>query len=115
MATKDAAALLSKDFVVVKLDLDRATGAKDIAKRYLDKDQGLPWFAFLDGNAKCLAFSVRPNYGNIGHPAQPDEVAFFRTMLQKMKKRLTDNDIDSLIRSLEAFNKAEGIQPAHPR
>jgi len=111
MATKDAATLLSKDFVAVKLDTGRSKAAKDIAKRYADKEQSLPWFAFLDGDARCLIHSIRPNGGNIGHPAAPDEVEYFRMMLQKVKKHLTDDEIKSLVQSLEAFNRAEGIQP----
>jgi len=113
MATKDAAALLSKDFVIVKIDTDRAIGAKDLAKRFIDKEQGLPWFVFLDGNGKRLIDSTRSKTGNIGHPAQPEEVAYFKTMIQQVKKHLTDNDVNALIQSLEAFNKAAGIQPAN--
>jgi len=109
MASKDVAALLSKEFITVKLDSDRGIGAKDIERRFIDKQQGLPWFAFLDANGKCLIHSVTPN-GNIGHPAKPDEVAYFRSMLQTVKTRLTAGEIDSLIQSIEAFNKAAGIQ-----
>ncbi|HTY63149.1 MAG TPA: hypothetical protein VMG30_12945 [Acidobacteriota bacterium] len=113
MATKDAAALLSKDFIIVKIDIDRGIGAKDLAKRFNDKEQGLPWFVFLDGNGKRLIDSLQPKTGSIGHPAQPEEVAYFKTMIQYVKKHLTDHDIDALIQSLEAFNKAAGIQPAN--
>jgi len=113
MATKDVAALIAKEFVTVKLDSDRGIGAKDIERRFIDKEQGLPWFAFLDVNGKCLIHSTRSNGSNIGHPAQSDEVAYFRTMLQTVKKHLTDNDISFLIQSLEAFNKAAGLQPTN--
>ena len=111
MATKDVAVLIAKEFVTVKLDLDRGIGAKDIERRFIDKEQGLPWFAFLDVNGKCLIHSIRPNGGNIGHPFQSDEVAYFNTMLQTVKKHLTENDINFLIQSLEAFNKSAGLQP----
>jgi hypothetical protein len=111
MATKDVSALIAKEFVPVKLDLDRGIGAKDIERRFIDKEAGLPWFAFLNVDGKCLIHSTRPNGSNIGHPAQSDEVAYFRTMLQTVKKNLTDNDINFLIQSLEAFNRAAGLQP----
>jgi hypothetical protein len=102
---------LSRDFVTVKLDSDRGIGAKDIAKRYIDKEQGLPWFAFLDANGNCLIHSTRPEGGNIGHPVQPDEIAYFKTMLERATMHLTNQEIDDLVRSLEGFNKAEGIHP----
>ncbi len=60
MASKDVAPLLAKEFVFAKLDFDRAKGAKEIEKRYIDKEQGLPWFAFLDGDGKALIHSTGP-------------------------------------------------------
>ena len=113
MATKNVAELISKEFVTVKLDADRDIGAKDIEKRYIDKEQGLPWFAFLDENGKCLIHSTRPDGGNIGHPAQPSELAYFKTMLETVKKQLAENEISFLIQSLEAFNKAASLQPVN--
>jgi hypothetical protein len=113
METKDVAALLATEFVVVKLDEDRGIGAKDIERRFIDKDPGLPWFAFLDSTGKCRIQSTRQDGSNIGHPVQPDEVSYFRTMLETVKKRLSENDINRLIQSLEAFNKAAGLQPSN--
>ncbi len=109
MASKDVAPLIAKEFVTVKLDFDRGIGAKDIEKRFIERSQGLPWFAFLDADGKCLIHSTREKGGNIGHPAQPDEVDYFKTMLQTVKKHLTDDDINFLIQSLVAFNKAAGV------
>jgi hypothetical protein len=104
MASKDVAPLLAREFVSVKLDFDRAKGAKEIQKRYIDKEQGLPWFAFLDGDGKALIHSTGPK-GNTGFPAQPEEIAHFNTMLQTVKKRLTDEEIAFLVTSLEEANK----------
>ena len=111
MASKDVAPLLAKEFVTVRLDFDRGIGAKDIERRYIKDDQGLPWIAFVDGDGKCLIHSTRDKDkgGNIGHPAKPDEVDYFKTMLQTVKRHLTDDDIGFLIKSIEAFNKAAGI------
>jgi hypothetical protein len=104
MASKDVAPLLAREFVFAKIDYDRAKGAKEIEKRYIDKEQGLPWFAFLDGDGKALIHSTGPK-GNTGFPAQPDEIAHFKTMLQTVKKRLTDEEIAFLVSSLEEANK----------
>ena len=109
MATKDVAPLLDKEFVFAALDFDRGIGAKEIEKRYTDKEQGLPWLVFLDGDAKKIIDSSipdgDPHPGNIGHPNQPYEVDYFKTMLKKAQKHLTDAEVDKLIDSLIAFNK----------
>jgi hypothetical protein len=107
MALPNVASLLQKEFVIVKLDFDRGIGAKDVEKRYIEKEQGLPWFAFIDGDGKALVTSTAPK-GNIGHPNSPDEVAYFKTMLQTVKHHLTDAEIEALIASLVAANKASG-------
>ena len=107
MALKDVAPVLAKEFVIVKLDYDRGVGAKDIEKRYIDKEQGLPWFAFIDGDGKALVTSTGPK-GNVGHPYQPEEVAHFKVMLQTVMRHLTDGEIDALIESIIAANKASG-------
>lgn len=104
MASTDIAPLLAKEFVVVKLDFDRAPGAQDLAKRYQTKDQGLPWMVIVDGDGKAIADSTGPE-GNIGFPAKDSEYAHFKTMLEKAKRHLTDKDIAALIASLEAANK----------
>ena len=106
MAARDVAPMIAKEFVTVKLDFDRGIGAKDIERRFIAKDPGLPWFAFLEPDGKCLIHSTRPDGSNIGHPFRPDEVTYFKTMLQTSKKHLTDSDINFLIQSIEAFNKA---------
>ena len=104
MASKDVAPVLAKEFVTLKLDFDRAKGAKEIQQRYIDKEQGLPWFAFLDGDGKALIHSTGPK-GNTGFPAQPEEIAHFKTMLETVKRHLTDADIAFLVTSLEEANR----------
>ena len=104
MALKDVAPILAKEFIPLMLDFDRQPGAKDIEKRYIDKEQGLPWFAFVDGDGKAVITSTGPK-GNVGHPYQPHEVEHFKTMLMKVKRHLTDADIDFLIKSIEEANK----------
>ena len=115
MASKEVAALVAKEFVTLKIDEDRGIGAKDLELRLIGKTaQGsLPSFAFLDVDGKSLITSMRPDSGNIGHPGTPEEVAYFKKMLQTVKKNLTDDEINSLIQSLEAFNKSRDIQPTN--
>lgn len=105
MALKDVAPLLTKEFVPLMLDYDRAIGARAIQKRYIATEQGLPWFAFIDGDGQAVITSTGAK-GNVGYPWEPHEIAHFRTMLLKAKKRLTDAEIDYLIMTLEEIRKA---------
>jgi hypothetical protein len=105
MASKDVAPILAKEFVSVKIDWDRMTGAKNLVKPSGSKNPGLPWFAFLDGEGKVLIDSIAPATGNTGFPAEPFEIAHFKTMLEKVKRHLTDEDIAKLITSLEEANR----------
>jgi hypothetical protein len=105
MASKDVAPILAKEFVSVKIDWDRMEGARDLVKPSSGGDPGLPWFAFLDGNGKVLIDSIAPTTGNVGFPAKDVEYAYFKTMLEKVKRHLTGEDIAKLIKSLEEANR----------
>jgi hypothetical protein len=104
MALHDVAPVLAREFVTLKLDFDRSRGAKEIALRYAGKDEGLPWFAFIDANGQAIVSSTGPK-GNVGAPWAPHEIDHFKTMLLKAKKQLTDAQIDALIASLQEFRK----------
>jgi len=105
MASKDVAPILAKEFVTLKLDWDRQPGARDLVKPSNGTNPGLPWFAFLDGDGNVLIDSIAPVTGNVGFPAKDVEYAHFKTMLEKVKRHLTDGDIAKLIQSLVAANK----------
>lgn len=101
LARPEIEKLLAKDFVDVKIDMDRMTNAKEVAQRYRkDLEGGIPWFAFLDHEGKPLATSDGPKV-NIGFPAAPEEIAHFVKMLQTSKKNLTDADITAIEKALK--------------
>jgi len=57
---------------------------------------GLPFFAFVDSRGEVIVNSKRPGQlhsegENIGYPAQPEEIAWFMTMLKKAAPRITAN------------------------
>ena len=111
MALPNVAPVLAKEFIPVKLDYDRGIGAKDVEHRYVTREQGLPWFAFIDGNGKAIATSdAQPDErGNVGCPWEPDEIAWFKTMLKTAPRHLSDAEIEGLIASLQEFRrKTEG-------
>lgn len=106
MARPEIAALLAKDFVDLKIDVDRAVGAKAIQERFpKSSDQGIPWFAFLDADGKTLADSNGAKGRNVGFPASEDELAHFATMLGAARVHLTQDDVAALLASLAPKKK----------
>jgi thioredoxin-related protein len=105
LARPEVAATLSKDFVEVKIDIDRTEGGKALLKRYnTNGSGGIPWFAFIDGKDKVLAASDGPR-GNIGFPYEEAEIEHFLKMLETSKPRLTRKDLEGLHAALKAERK----------
>ena len=117
MASPDVAPLIAKDFVYLKIDVERALGGKELHEKRIAgaaaKDgtdpklsSGIPWFVFLDAQGTLLADSNGPK-GNIGFPAQPEEIDHFTKMLQQVAVHLTADDIATIQRSLAPKPKSE--------
>ena len=97
--------MLQKDYVLVSLDSRNKRGDQVIGKLRSGHDGGgIPWFVVLDAEGKEIVSSDGPK-GNVGCPAQPDEIAWFRTMLERTKKRLTAAELDVIQRANEASAK----------
>ncbi|AWM41355.1 thiol:disulfide interchange protein precursor [Gemmata obscuriglobus] len=106
LARPDIAALVGKDYVDVKIDQDRMIGAKEVFEKYHpEKSGGIPWFVVLDGAGKALVTSDGPK-GNIGFPAEPGEIEHFAKMITATRKRLTDQELDTLKAALTPPPKA---------
>jgi thiol:disulfide interchange protein len=94
LAEPRIAEILAKDYVLLKIDLDRMRDAKPVcARRGLKTDAGLPWLAILAADGKLLATSEAPatsgsTGGNIGYPVKPEEIAHFMQMLEKTQRHL---------------------------
>jgi thioredoxin-related protein len=107
MAQPEVSAMLGKEFVDVRIDIDRMEGGKEILERYNTTGKGgIPWFAFLDAKGKVIVTSDGPK-GNIGFPYAEHEVAYFAKMLGTAKRHLSQSDIESIEQSLKAPKKAE--------
>lgn len=108
MRRPEIAELLAKDFVDCKVDTDRMTGGQamlDAQRKEVGVDGGgIPWFVFLDEDGKVLANSNGPK-GNTGFPYQPEEVEHFASMLNAVKRNLTDADVAVLRTSLDDNRK----------
>ncbi|MFN0130917.1 MAG: thioredoxin family protein [Phycisphaerales bacterium] len=102
MAKPEVVAILGKQFVDVKIDTDRMIGGKDVEAVHRDNAKGgIPGFAFINpADGKKIATSDGPK-GNVGFPAQPEEIEHFIAML-KTCKNITADDAATLKKSLEA-------------
>jgi hypothetical protein len=99
-ARKEVAPLLSKDFVLLYVDLSKVPGAVDLQKGYPKSlNQGIPWFVILDAEGKELVDSNGPK-GNIGHPDTDEEIEVFTGILKKVAANLTESDRAALKKSL---------------
>jgi uncharacterized protein YyaL (SSP411 family) len=105
LARDDMAPIFGREFVDVKLDLDRMAGAREILKRYnADASGGIPWFVFLDARGTAIVTSDGPK-GNIGYPGTPEGIEHFIVMLKKAARKLDRAQIEMV----EAALKAERI------
>ena len=103
MARPEIAALLSKEFVEIKIDIDRTGGAADMEKK-LGATGGIPWYVIIDSAGKALITSSTEG-DNIGFPANDAEIARFGSMLKRTAHRLTQADIQRILDSLKTESK----------
>jgi thioredoxin-related protein len=108
MAQPEITAILDREFVTVKVDIDRMTHGKDMLTRFRKSEQGgIPWFVVLDSSAKPLGNSDGPN-GNIGYPFKPEEIDHFMSLITKESRRIDSAAGDRLRQSLK--ENADRIQ-----
>ena len=113
MALPEVAPLLAKDFIELKLDVERNPGAQKILERYTTKSPGYPWIVFLDGEGKALADGYDAQGQNIGCPNDDDEIAHFLSMLERARVNLQPADLETLRKSLvEARERRKQPQAA---
>jgi len=90
--------LMTENYVLLELTVQESPkkkalenpGADALMKEMGGDDAGLPFYFFLDTNGKKICDSlVMPGGKNIGHPASPEEIKAFATLLEKSAPRLT--------------------------
>jgi uncharacterized protein YyaL (SSP411 family) len=110
LAREDMAPIFARDFVDIKLDLSRMTGAEDVLERYnRSRAGGVPWFVFLDPKGNAVVTSDGPK-GNIGYPFTPEEIQHFIGMLKKVHRKIEPSQIESIEKVLKS--EAEKIEAA---
>jgi uncharacterized protein YyaL (SSP411 family) len=95
-------AAVESDFIMVKIDTQRMTGADAIAKKFAPND-GIPWYAILTPDGTIVSTSDLTPGNNIGFPTEPNEVDHAVHMLTDGRRRMTDAQV-ALVR--DAFTKA---------
>ena len=106
LAKDDVAKVLGKDFIDVKIDVDRMIGGKDVEAKYRKNvNEGIPWFVFLDAKGEAIIDADGPK-GNIGFPAAPEEIAHFVKMLNRAAHRMPPSDIEAIEKALKATPEA---------
>ncbi len=112
LARDDMKAALGKDFVDVKIDVDRMEGGKEVEAKYRkNAEGGIPWMAILDARGEVLINGDGPK-GNIGYPAAPEEIAHFVAMLKKTARKMDAADIEKVEKALKAAPEARGRDSA---
>jgi thioredoxin-related protein len=107
---------LGADLVVLKVDVDRMTGGKEIQKKYQTAG-GIPWFAVLSPDGTVVAKSELAGGSNIGFPTEPAEIDHVVKMLCDGGKKMTDAQKATVRKAFEdAAAKVKAAQAAaNPR
>jgi len=90
--------LIDEDYVCITLDRRFAHG-KEILGKLHSKDFSTPWIAILTPDGKPLATSDSQGE-NFGYPGSADGRRQWEQMLRATKHRLTDAQIEQLIKAL---------------
>jgi thiol:disulfide interchange protein len=93
-----AGKLMADHYVVVALTVQESPNQKALENPGADElmsamggvNSGLPFYFFLDKEGKKIADSkALPNGGNIGHPANAEEIKAFEGLLERTAPRMT--------------------------
>lgn len=104
LAREEIAATVGKEYVDVKIDVDRMVGGKELLAKYCETQGGIPWTVILDAKGVPIVNSDGPK-GNIGYPASSEEIAHFISMLKTSAKKLDASDLKAIEDALKVDGK----------
>ena len=108
MARPEIAEVLAKDFVPVKIDVDRMLGGKAIGDKYVDGYGGIPWIVILDPDGELMADSFNEERRNIGSPYYDWEIEYFGVMMRQVVRNITEAEIEAMQASFVEAREASG-------
>lgn len=125
LTQEHVAAIMGRNYVIAKIDVDRMKDAHEVVERYLPKGvPGIPWYAILDADGEAIVTSDGPN-GNIGYPVLDEGIEHFLSMVEQTARTLDGGGIDRLKHALEAeagkirdeigFTPRPKAQPTDPK
>ena len=98
--------IIQKHYLIVPLTVMESEAKKSLENPGGDKvmadlggaNAGLPFYAFLDGSGQKIANSLAmPNGGNIGFPADPNELQAFVALLDKTAPALASAERERVV------------------
>ena len=94
--------LLSRDYVLLKIDNLRDLHGDEVAKRITDNRDhfGVPFHAIFDADQKLVIDSEGP-LGNIGHPSGYEGRSHLKKMLLNTRANLSPDEIDRIVESVK--------------
>ena len=106
LARPDISAIMDRDFVVLKIDVDRMKNGQQVMETYRtgeSRSGGIPWVVVLSGKGEKLATSdLLPGpLKNIGYPAEPKEIDAFMSMIEGQARRIEPAQVACLRKELE--------------
>lgn len=109
LARGEIAAILARDFLDARIDIDRMDHGEEVLSKYPKaKDGGIPWYVILDAKGKVLVTSDGPQ-GNIGYPAEPQEIEHFLAMLKQTARRMEAGQLERIETALRQARKNLGL------
>ncbi len=101
LALPEVEAILDRDYVELKIDIDRDLGGKEMVRRFRGaQGGGIPWSVILDPTGKPLVDSDDDG-SNFGYPVDPGEINAFQAMLEKTRRTMSDSELARLRALLE--------------
>jgi thiol:disulfide interchange protein len=106
LAAPEVKDIIQKHYLIVPLTVMESEakkalenpGGEDMMKELGGARAGLPFYAFLDGSGKAIANSLAmPNGGNIGFPANQNEIDAFVSLIDRTAPALASSERERLV------------------
>jgi thioredoxin-related protein len=100
LARPEIASLFGRDFLILKVDVERMTHGQEVMDRYRPKgSQGIPWYVVLDARGEKQG-AADASFGDIGYPFDPNEIDAFVAFFEAQGK-LKPEQLSELRKGLE--------------